>query len=127
MNVAVMRFEKLFVENRLGAAIVGSDATVLVGLEKLVNDTHADEVIVVADTYEHNDRMDSDERVARVAAENKLVAMLKRDSDEPFTPEDRQAPPRHLQARALAKGGPETSKSVRHLLIGRARGCCRHR
>ncbi|HEV2396145.1 MAG TPA: hypothetical protein VGS27_04355 [Candidatus Sulfotelmatobacter sp.] len=74
MNVAVMRFEKIVVENRLGAAIVGSDATVLVGLEKLVNDTHADEVIVVADTYEHNDRMDSDERVAGVAAENKLVA-----------------------------------------------------
>jgi luciferase family oxidoreductase group 1 len=46
--------EKAAVENRLGAAIVGSDATVQVGLEKLVNDTHADEVIVVTDTYEHS-------------------------------------------------------------------------
>jgi alkanesulfonate monooxygenase SsuD/methylene tetrahydromethanopterin reductase-like flavin-dependent oxidoreductase (luciferase family) len=62
--------EKAAVENRLGAAIVGSDATVQVGLEKLVNDTHADEVIVVTDTYEHSDRMDSYERVARFAAGN---------------------------------------------------------
>ena len=60
--------EKTAVENRLGAAIVGSDATVQAGLEKLVNDTHADEVIVVTDTYEHSDRMDSYERVARIAA-----------------------------------------------------------
>jgi hypothetical protein len=34
-----------------------------------------------------------------------------------ITPEDRQAPPRHLQARALAKGGPEPSSSVPHYLI----------
>jgi luciferase family oxidoreductase group 1 len=65
--------EKAAVDNRLGAAIVGSDATVQAGLEKLVNDTDADEVIVVTDTYEHNDRMDSHERVARIAAEMKLV------------------------------------------------------
>ena len=62
-------FEKAAVENRLGAAIVGSDATVQAGLEKLVSDTHADEVIVVTDTYEYSDRMDSYERVARIAAE----------------------------------------------------------
>jgi alkanesulfonate monooxygenase SsuD/methylene tetrahydromethanopterin reductase-like flavin-dependent oxidoreductase (luciferase family) len=70
--------EKAAVENRLGAAIVGSDATVQVGLEKLVNDTHADEVIVVTDTYEHSDRMDSYERVARIAAEIKLVPNVER-------------------------------------------------
>jgi len=34
-----------------------------------------------------------------------------------ITPEDRQAPPRHLQAPALAKGGPEPSSSVLHHLI----------
>src|SRR5207302_3260607 len=34
--------EKAAVENRLRAAIVGSDATVRVGLEKLLSDTHAD-------------------------------------------------------------------------------------
>src|SRR6266576_2500430 len=61
--------EKAAVENRLGAAIVGSDATVQAGLEKLVNDT---------DTYEHSDRMDSYERVARIAAEIKLVPNVER-------------------------------------------------
>jgi len=66
------------VENRLGAAIVDRDATWQVGLEKLVNDTHVDEVIVVTDTYEHSDRMDSYERVARIAAEIKLVPNVER-------------------------------------------------
>jgi hypothetical protein len=46
---------------------VGSDATVKAGLEKLVGDTQADEVIVVTDTYEHADRLQSYERVAGVA------------------------------------------------------------
>jgi luciferase family oxidoreductase group 1 len=60
--------ERAAVENRLGAAIVGSDATVKAGLEKLVEDTAADEVIVVTDTYEHGDRVESYRRVADVAA-----------------------------------------------------------
>src|SRR5260370_21368138 len=59
--------EKAAVENRLGAAIVGSDATVQAGLEKLVNDTHVDDVIGRTDTYQHRDRIDSYERVARIA------------------------------------------------------------
>jgi hypothetical protein len=46
---------------------VGSDATVKLGLEKLVGDTAADEVIVVTDTYEHADRIDSYRRVAGLA------------------------------------------------------------
>ena len=60
--------ERAAVENRLRAAIVGSDATVKAGLEKLVGDTGADEVIVVTDTYEHADRLQSYERVAGIAA-----------------------------------------------------------
>jgi luciferase family oxidoreductase group 1 len=68
--------EKAAVENRLGAAIVGSDATVQAGLEKLVNDTRPDEVIVVTDTYEHSDRMDSYARVARIAPTIRLAADL---------------------------------------------------
>ena len=52
------------VENKLRAAIVGSNATVKAGLEKLVGDTGADEVIVVTDTYEHADRLQSYQRVA---------------------------------------------------------------
>ena len=38
------------------------------GLEKLVGETGADEVIVVTDTYEHADRLESYRRVADVAA-----------------------------------------------------------
>jgi hypothetical protein len=52
---------------------VGSDTTVQAGLERLVSDTHADEVIVVTDTYEHSDRIDSYERVARIANNIKRV------------------------------------------------------
>jgi len=50
------------------AAIVGSDATVQAGLEKLASDARADEVIVVTKTYEHSDRIDSYQRVAHIAA-----------------------------------------------------------
>jgi luciferase family oxidoreductase group 1 len=59
--------ERAAVESRLGAAIVGSNATVKAGLEKLVGDTGADEVIVVTDTYEHADRIESYRRVADLA------------------------------------------------------------
>src|SRR6202041_3155460 len=60
--------ERAAVESRLGAAIVGSNAMVKAGLEKLVGDTAADEVIVVTDTSEHADRVESYRRVAGVAA-----------------------------------------------------------
>jgi alkanesulfonate monooxygenase SsuD/methylene tetrahydromethanopterin reductase-like flavin-dependent oxidoreductase (luciferase family) len=60
--------ERAAVENKLRSAIVGSNATVKAGLEKLVGDTGADEVIVVTDTYEHADRLESYRRVAAVAA-----------------------------------------------------------
>jgi luciferase family oxidoreductase group 1 len=59
-------WERAAVEDKLGAAIVGSDATVRAGLEKLVGDTRADEVIVVTDTYEHRDRLESYQRVAGI-------------------------------------------------------------
>jgi luciferase family oxidoreductase group 1 len=59
--------ERAAVENRLRAAIVGSDAAVKAGLQKLVADTGADEVIVVTDTYEQTDRIESYRRVASVA------------------------------------------------------------
>ena len=60
-------YERAAVESKLRAAIVGSEATVKAGLEKLVQDTGADEVIVVTDTYEHADRIESYRRVADVA------------------------------------------------------------
>jgi luciferase family oxidoreductase group 1 len=60
-------WERAAVENKLGAAIVGSETSVKAGLEKLVGDTGADEVIVVTDTYEHADRLQSYQRVAGIA------------------------------------------------------------
>ena len=60
-------WERVAVESKLGAAIVGSKATVKAGMEQLVRDTGADELIVVADTYEHADRLQSYERVAGIA------------------------------------------------------------
>ena len=59
--------ERTAVLSRLGAAIVGSETTVKAGLEKLVAETAADEVIVVTDTYDHEDRVGSYQRVAAVA------------------------------------------------------------
>jgi luciferase family oxidoreductase group 1 len=65
--------ERAAVGSRLGEAIVGSDATVKAGLEKLVRGTGADEVIVVTDTYEQADRLQSYERVAGVAAQIRVA------------------------------------------------------
>jgi luciferase family oxidoreductase group 1 len=62
-------WERAAVESRLGAAIVGSNATVKAGLEKLVRETGASEAIVVTDTFTHEDRLESYRRVAEVAAE----------------------------------------------------------
>src|SRR5580693_4526089 len=62
-------FERAAVETKLSAAIVGSNATVKTGLEKLLSETAADEVIVVTDTYDHDDRLRSYERMAAVAKE----------------------------------------------------------
>jgi luciferase family oxidoreductase group 1 len=67
-------FERAAVENKLGAAIVGSKATVKAGLERLVADTEADEVIVVTDTYDHADRLRSYERVAEVTKDLAVAA-----------------------------------------------------
>jgi luciferase family oxidoreductase group 1 len=59
--------ERAAVLTRLAAAIVGSETTVKAGLEKLVAETAADEVIVVTDTYDHEERVGSYRRVAAVA------------------------------------------------------------
>ena len=66
--------ERVAVETKLSAAIVGSDATVKTGLNRLVAETAADEVIVVTDTYDHAARLRSYERVAAVANELGVAA-----------------------------------------------------
>ena len=72
-------FERAAVESRLSAAIVGSDETVKGGLQKLAAETGANEVIIVTDTWDHEARLDSYHRVARIAAsiETKTLATAK--------------------------------------------------
>jgi luciferase family oxidoreductase group 1 len=67
MDLLWQDWERATVESKLGAAIVGSDATVKAGMERLVRETEADELIVVTDTYEPADRMQSYQRVAGIA------------------------------------------------------------
>jgi luciferase family oxidoreductase group 1 len=61
-------WERAAVESKLGAAIVGSESTVKTGLEKLVVETGADEIIAVTDTWDHEARLGSYRRLARVAS-----------------------------------------------------------
>jgi luciferase family oxidoreductase group 1 len=68
--------ERAAVRSKLGAAIVGSNATVKTGLGKLVGETGADEVIVVTDTYEHADRLESYRRVAKIAGTLEATAIV---------------------------------------------------
>lgn len=62
-------WERTAVEEKLAATIVGSDATVRVGLERLVQGTGAKEVIAVTDTYEPQSRLESYRRLAQLVAD----------------------------------------------------------
>jgi alkanesulfonate monooxygenase SsuD/methylene tetrahydromethanopterin reductase-like flavin-dependent oxidoreductase (luciferase family) len=57
----------------MSAAVVGSVRTVKAGLDKLIADTGAHEVVVISDTYEHADRLRLYERVAEVTKEMTLA------------------------------------------------------
>jgi luciferase family oxidoreductase group 1 len=59
--------EREAVQSRLSEAIVGSEATVKAGMERLAKETGADELIVVTDTYEHADRIESYRHVVSAA------------------------------------------------------------
>jgi luciferase family oxidoreductase group 1 len=60
-------FERAAVMSKLGAAIVGSNETVKEGLERLIQQTGASEVIIATDTFTHEARLESYQRVADVA------------------------------------------------------------
>ena len=60
-------WERAAVEGKLAAAVVGSDETVRAGLKRLIETTGAGELIVVTDTYDHADRLESYRRVAAIA------------------------------------------------------------
>lgn len=67
-------FERAAVESKLAAAIVGSTSTVKAGLERLIAETAADEIIVVTDTYDPADRLHSYQLVAGVRKELGVAA-----------------------------------------------------
>jgi len=59
--------EKAQVTRMLARSVVGSPATVSAGIEALVAETGADELIVVSDVYDHSLRLRSFELIAEVA------------------------------------------------------------
>ena len=60
-------FEEAAVVSRFRAAIVGSSQTVQEKLEAFLDETHVDELMVVANTYEHADRLRSYQLLAELA------------------------------------------------------------
>lgn len=75
--------ERTAVANRMSAAIVGSDRTLKAGLEKLIADTRANEVIVISDTYEHADRLRSYELTGKIAEEIRCFPARTMDTAKP--------------------------------------------
>ena len=69
-------WERAAVESKLHAAIVGSSGTVQEGIQKLVDCTGANEVIVVTDTWDAADRLESYHRVAEIAASIELRGIV---------------------------------------------------
>jgi luciferase family oxidoreductase group 1 len=62
-------WEHAAVENKLRAAIIGSDQTVKAGLDALIAATDADEIIAVTDTWDHADRLESYRRLSEISKE----------------------------------------------------------
>ena len=60
--------EKAQAMQRLSRSIVGGPETVRAGLEALIAETQADELIVVSDIYDHKDRLRSFELIAEAMA-----------------------------------------------------------
>lgn len=79
--VASRRFNEALLERRrasgrgeqIARGDPGSEESVHAGLGKLVSNTGTDEVIVVTDTYEHSARIESYQRVVRIARNIELA------------------------------------------------------
>lgn len=67
MSTVWAHWEEAAVQQRLGASIVGSPQTVRNGLEALLEQTQADELMIVGDFYNIEDRLRSFEIVASLA------------------------------------------------------------
>ncbi|MBO9127456.1 MULTISPECIES: LLM class flavin-dependent oxidoreductase [unclassified Rhizobium] len=58
--------EKVQAQQMLARSIIGSPETVRAGLERLVEETGADELMIVSDVYDHSARLQSFEMIAEV-------------------------------------------------------------
>ncbi len=58
--------EKAQAQQMLARSIIGSPETVRAGLEKLIEETGADELMIVSDVYDHHARLQSFEMIAEV-------------------------------------------------------------
>jgi len=61
--------EKAQAMQRLSRSIIGAPDTVRAGLKALIDETRADELIVVSDIYDHQDRLRSFELIAQAMAD----------------------------------------------------------
>jgi alkanesulfonate monooxygenase SsuD/methylene tetrahydromethanopterin reductase-like flavin-dependent oxidoreductase (luciferase family) len=59
--------EKVEVKRKLACSIYGSPETVRTGIERLVERTQADELMIVSDVFDHNARLRSFELIAASA------------------------------------------------------------
>ncbi|KHD87584.1 MAG: luciferase [Bdellovibrio sp. ArHS] len=62
--------EKEHVLQKLGTAVIGGPEKVREGLQKLIDQTQADELMIVSDAYEHTDRLHSFEIIKEVSSKN---------------------------------------------------------
>lgn len=58
--------EKVQAQQMLARSIIGSPETVRAGLEKLIDETGTDELMIVSDVYDHHARLQSFEMIAEV-------------------------------------------------------------
>jgi len=106
--------EKAQATRMLARSIVGSRDTVRAGIEALVAETAADELIVVSDVYDHVARLRSFELIAQVADAGRshdgaptrrqglVTRAVRVDGGDPPRPHDR---PGRFQGELLAGGG----------------------
>lgn len=66
MESRLSDYEKMLLDSRIGASIVGSAETVKAKLQKFLDETQADEMIINAQIYDHSARLKSFEIVSEI-------------------------------------------------------------
>lgn len=64
-------YEKAALDQQLGSSIIGSKATVKAKLQTFLDDTQADEMMIISQIYDHQARLRSFEIVAEIVEESK--------------------------------------------------------